>query len=451
MSLIHPQPILRHSAIPPGLASRLADLQASIAALEAERDSILAEYTPSIMNFASILAEHTPSIRTFAPEIIAEIFLRYIENDSTRGPMHLASVCKRWREIALATPRLWTTVAIPKQFSPARAALLMGEFFQRSGTLPVDLLLEGYRLRKLEIHAKYWEEDGATVQSVPSFPLLEELHLDVSFFRTQSTMLTNLRHSPRLKKATIFTWDHIHSSSILSLPWLQLTTLHIATNLTTHLLESLVEVTNVVDLALLLDEPHQTLPNPHHVHIILPLLQKLAISRFALLGFLTAPALEEFFIARSTCNITAMDIGADSFADASTFLLQFPYLSSVHINCEAWGGGPEITVFFLWLQRSSGDILPHLEALSLKTPSDKPISISSLTRMLRARRHHTGRVGHLNKLSLSSESRRTFFEIRQSLDRLREMRAEGMIFELDEVPVYMGDDLDMSTAKLIMS
>ncbi|KDR69851.1 hypothetical protein GALMADRAFT_160319 [Galerina marginata CBS 339.88] len=94
-----------------------------------------------------------PPILTIPFEIAAEIFIFYTNVNSTpldyparlkstkSPPFLLAAVCKTWREIALSTPRLWTTVNIFIS-SIANVPLLTElalDCMSRSGQLPLTV------------------------------------------------------------------------------------------------------------------------------------------------------------------------------------------------------------------------------------------------------------------------------------------------------------------------
>jgi hypothetical protein len=58
-------------------------------------------------------------VLTLPNEIVSEIFLHTLPSalsdhcpSSTQGPLLLGQICRKWREIALFTPALWSNIAL---------------------------------------------------------------------------------------------------------------------------------------------------------------------------------------------------------------------------------------------------------------------------------------------------------------------------------------------------
>ncbi|KAJ7639467.1 hypothetical protein FB45DRAFT_427295 [Roridomyces roridus] len=101
---------------------------------------------------------------TVPPEIITEIFVHCLSSNPDGrprlycAPLLLLRVCRSWREIALAAPRLWTRLAIfaPQWFfsKPGAVDQYVDTWFQRAKALPVSLDFTGYDVQdKNSIHA----------------------------------------------------------------------------------------------------------------------------------------------------------------------------------------------------------------------------------------------------------------------------------------------------------
>ncbi|KDR69831.1 hypothetical protein GALMADRAFT_911673 [Galerina marginata CBS 339.88] len=180
-----------------------------------------------------------PLILTLPFEIAAEIFIFYTDINSTpfdypvrvkstKSPSFLlAAVCKTWREIALTTPRLWTTVNIFIS-SIANVPLLTElalDCMNRSGQLPLTLSITApatvtrldrsirervlalfdvigrfssrwYRL-VLCIHPDLYED---FTDALGCMPLLEDLRLTPIVSQDRSCEADfRLREAPRLK------------------------------------------------------------------------------------------------------------------------------------------------------------------------------------------------------------------------------------------------------------
>ena len=122
-------------------------------------------------------AIHDPFIHKFPPEIASHIFrlsLPTLKNgeDDPKGvhgqwsirkewavPLKLGSVCRKWRELAWATPDLWTTlyIRIKPSMTPSTAESLPGllrEWLGRSGVLPLTIYFFPY-----DNHSDFVSED----------------------------------------------------------------------------------------------------------------------------------------------------------------------------------------------------------------------------------------------------------------------------------------------------
>ncbi|KAJ7769951.1 hypothetical protein B0H16DRAFT_1516892 [Mycena metata] len=112
--------------------SRLSKLDAIIASLTAERQKLQAE--------SDAMAYPILSLPT---EITSEIFRRWCTRRSrshphpSKGPLLLAQICHRWRQIALHTPELWRD----PHFTDGSSVDLFNLWLDRSGNLPLDLEL----------------------------------------------------------------------------------------------------------------------------------------------------------------------------------------------------------------------------------------------------------------------------------------------------------------------
>ncbi|KAJ7659132.1 hypothetical protein DFH06DRAFT_1472567 [Mycena polygramma] len=93
--------------------SRISEIDCEIAKLKAER-AILGDH----------LSNYIYPVMTLPNEIISEIFLQSLDpsdppfhpsNSLLAGPaspLYLGHICQRWRDIAVSTPSLWTTISL---------------------------------------------------------------------------------------------------------------------------------------------------------------------------------------------------------------------------------------------------------------------------------------------------------------------------------------------------
>ena len=95
------------------------------------------------------MAKHSVfPINQFPREILAEIFWNCLPGTNSKQMlkgMRLFSICSSWRQLALATPKLWTTVGMvignPDRDPSATGTQVVNTWLERSGTLPLNLYL----------------------------------------------------------------------------------------------------------------------------------------------------------------------------------------------------------------------------------------------------------------------------------------------------------------------
>ncbi|KAH6917601.1 hypothetical protein BKA70DRAFT_1395315, partial [Coprinopsis sp. MPI-PUGE-AT-0042] len=147
------------------------------------------------------MASSTLTMDQFPAELLAEIFMlnRYESSFlETMAWTAVTQVCRRWRDIALAYPTLWSDITIEAPYTPWIPVML-----ERSAAVAIDLKIrEGNQpliaqafahpsgLRTLELSSKYFSllEDKSEDQiiSVPTDPAaaLEEIVLERSQWLT---------------------------------------------------------------------------------------------------------------------------------------------------------------------------------------------------------------------------------------------------------------------------
>ncbi|KZP27623.1 hypothetical protein FIBSPDRAFT_1040140 [Athelia psychrophila] len=84
-------------------------------------------------------------LRQFPPEVLSEIFLHLtpsynsdVESDDL--PMFLGGICSYWRQVALSTPRLWSTIDVNiKKGTEQPRCELIKLLTARSGACPLDV------------------------------------------------------------------------------------------------------------------------------------------------------------------------------------------------------------------------------------------------------------------------------------------------------------------------
>ena len=203
------------------------------------------------------MAKHSVfPINQFPREILAEIFWNCLpETNSTlmlkrAAPLSVSSICSSWRELVLATPKLWTTVGIilakPDTDLPATAIQVVNTWLECSGTLPLMLYLAqvSYNsplmsnthptlaqsiLFTFYSHSSRWQDVNLFLYGIQSLllprldtPLLRSFHLIGPWQEASHFPFSN---SSRLTKLS---WPSpIDVSKNFQIPWCQISCLNI--------------------------------------------------------------------------------------------------------------------------------------------------------------------------------------------------------------------------------
>jgi hypothetical protein len=98
---------------------------------------------------------HDPFIYSFPPEIASHIFIQYappsalFEKDNRGTPLYLGAVCRKWRQLAWATPRLWSSLLVGFRLrgryncsNESDLPQLVAEWLERSAILPLTIRLD---------------------------------------------------------------------------------------------------------------------------------------------------------------------------------------------------------------------------------------------------------------------------------------------------------------------
>ncbi|KAF7782836.1 hypothetical protein Agabi119p4_2212 [Agaricus bisporus var. burnettii] len=325
-------------------------------------------------------AFRTPARRVY-PEIWAEIFkhcprgskhrrFSEVEDsfDPDGGPLVLTQVCNAWRQIAIATPQLWTTIRLTYQGYSSSQHCLIRLWIQRSGGLPLTVAVIEHKPanRPKSYPPLNWGEDDALYELCSSSRRWKELYLMLPPSNLPWSAFRSIRHElPSLQKLVVnasrgrissdlmvdffeqapllrsVTLDYATSFSMIVLPLAQITRLEF--NLHKHTpasidtcLASLALVPNVRECVFHIgsSEPWTMIPEVHH-----PQLRSLTVVAEPLRDS-TQGGLARFFDNLFLPNLESLFVHSvtngrrwDHYA-TGRFLSRTPTLQTLELKCD---------------------------------------------------------------------------------------------------------------------
>ncbi|KAJ7176925.1 hypothetical protein C8R46DRAFT_1188615 [Mycena filopes] len=302
------------------LDPQIRALQARLASLVRERH----ETTNYVRHHRTILSP----LRRVPPEVLCEIFAWSVYNSGEREepPWYLGHVCRSWRGIALAYPRLWTHLTIGEDLPRIQAQLL------RAGNALLEVYWSGVRNNRntglADLMGPYYrrwrglhlEACEFTDIDAPEWLCMASGHLDqlttVEFTDSEDGNLPDfLSVAPNLRRVILNGLDSTVYSPWIPIPWVQIThyrgTFHP---------ERQAEILEVAQNLLVCSVGFIGIFNPTPL-VTLPRLRRLSTESASFLPYLTTPALQELtslytepeampllssFISSSCCTLTTL-------------------------------------------------------------------------------------------------------------------------------------------------
>ncbi|KAJ7612246.1 hypothetical protein FB45DRAFT_940149 [Roridomyces roridus] len=403
---------------PPALRSRIAEIDAETVGLHARLAILAAERKTIVDALQSVIY---PAVLDLPVEITAEIFLQYftgaqiggddpdVQSDPgwvpPCGPLLLASICRRWREIALSLQAIWSDFFFETRTAFGSTEKLLECWLPRTGTHPLTVALREFNsnnriLTSLSPYMHKVHTFTCTIDPDRSFP---NDHIQLPALRSLNvytvvtldagdhdddaiTPITAFMRLPRLREVTLIRcplpW--------ILLPWAQLTTLDIVRVWDVQLLSVLRQTASLEVLALSKisesDLDDETLVRLAHLRTLkfnryqreVGMLQKLILPslthiEFALPGRRLRwpdPTSHEVLcfvglIQRSACSLRSITISDPTFSDAMACLRAAgPTLEVVKIQDSDWNTF-SMEVFLEQLDSRVADFVPNLKSLSL--------------------------------------------------------------------------------------
>ncbi|KAJ6602791.1 hypothetical protein DFH09DRAFT_1125520 [Mycena vulgaris] len=323
--------------------STLAADRARIAAAEAQ----ILDLQRSIRHLRDRLDSYKYPVLTLPNEIISEIFIHFLPAYplcpplcGSLSPNLLTQICRKWRDVALATPQLWRAVSIRHMGNDvfARQIDMVAAWLNRSGSCALSIRMDEDAIPVLPVdevldlivpHCARWEHAKLVIDSVSYLPFLEgpmpflrQLYLRVDGVLETSPAIS-VRQAPLLRAVTLTDFEY----PTAFLPWSQLTSLTLIATTPTDCWPILQQSANLVHCELIIcgddvPQPPVTIPrleslifwvfdpnDPLTQHLdtfVVPALRTLQIPE-DFLGFQPIQSLTSF-IAKSGCKLQEVRI-----------------------------------------------------------------------------------------------------------------------------------------------
>ncbi|KAJ6456442.1 hypothetical protein C8R45DRAFT_578403 [Mycena sanguinolenta] len=207
-------------------------------------------------------------VLTLPNEITSEIFIHFLPTypeppplAGLASPTSLTHVCSKWRQVALATPALWRAIKLDPEDEPNEQFRHISDaWIRRSGSLPLSLVLNTDNRNFLhEIftdplamaterceHVDLWVSLPALPRIGAPMPMLRSLEFAVYTFGDVFTFY----EAPQLRNVVL----RGRISSLVVLPWIQLTSLTLNYAEVNKCVEILTQTLNLVRCVLIIGD-----------------------------------------------------------------------------------------------------------------------------------------------------------------------------------------------------
>ncbi|KAJ7671011.1 hypothetical protein B0H17DRAFT_197270 [Mycena rosella] len=417
-------------------------------------------------------------------EIISEIFLHCLPDnhtipDTSQPPLLLGRICSMWRDVALATPKLWASLSI--HCTDTADVRLADLWLSRARGYPLRIEVDDHEGEEspnreilLETICRYSAQWQEVTLSVPldalsrlrlegPLPRLERLVIGSEASVSPIQLVTAFSDAPLLREVHLSLDDvgSVQPRSIV-LPWAQLT------SFTGHLLSAeeclyvLREASSLTECNLyhFIDgHPGFTMSLP----LVLPLITKLRLEGSVeqnlvdVLQYLTLPALEFLelrtappstenpatnplllgtlitFLPRSSCPLLEFRLITSRTLHTVLFqcLSAMPTLKVLDITWFSTSHHVHNTI--LQQLHTPSALLPHLQSLSVHytTPPVLPYDDELIAMLFsRSNRNDTAGAARLERFSLSWNGFHLPYPDAQTLDRFKALLGRGMQIHL---------------------
>jgi hypothetical protein len=348
--------------------ARVTDLEAQILHLERSLSALRNEKTL----VQERLDSYKYPVLALPNEIVSEIFMHFLPTyprfpplTGILSPTILTQICRKWREIALGTPALWSVLSYDDDIPSDLRAHVFNMWLNRSRSCPLSLqfglgvvnmtsvlaIIVPHRARWERLEFWFLSPSHLHIFDGP-MPLLRylELYLDPPAVGTTSVVFK----APLLRTVTL----NANAASKIILPWTQLTSLALLYVSPHECVPILQQTSNLVrcKLRFFFD------PNSNHIgpDIMLPCLESLTLSHVDhesvtdFLETLIVPALRSLkiseqlldadpieslavFISKSGCKLEELLIAGNGSMPLSSYCNAFPSIRNISFEERSFG------------------------------------------------------------------------------------------------------------------
>ncbi|KAF9483170.1 hypothetical protein BDN70DRAFT_351780 [Pholiota conissans] len=418
------------------LGDKIQKMQEAIAEIEKERQQWMVH----------VNVNHDDLTRRIPPEITAEIFTFYLSEDTLKicmefgpsksyeikTPLLLSAVSRRWRNIAHATPELWSKVPLRMWSSNMQSLpMLAKEWLERSGQYPLSINIFATDIKSLKsfrelIHVvnqyssrwkdlKFNDESSALSHfssNIEGISNLQTLCLNAWVSRSGRKGCLNLGKFVLQPRCLVI--EHLSSLDEITVDWTKLTDLTVQANSGLSLTDCLEVLRRAPQLTTCNLTPSPSLRNIASLQDSEPILCRHIVNltladRNAdrIFDYLICPSLDTLtisnllagelgidigiFLRKSNCSLTTLNVLADTVPLRNVnFILSCMTISTLcHLHIEINKPNPSLfRDFFNILSKSSSQhqpsYLPDLRSLTIHQVSKDCLEWSSLPRIFNA-------------------------------------------------------------------
>ena len=214
------------------LDKQILDMQSKILVLQTSRSQLLQQRKC----YSRLLSP----LRSLPIEIFGEIF-KYATHDCPRHVLNLSAVCQLWRDAALRTPALWSTLELVDYTAQYNMDSHIDSWIKRAHSYPLSLvirhhngflnpvntaliLLNNHKWRSITLEG---DKSILSILKELRFANLDMLEsFSLQFRNSNLSIPDSLRSAPKLKTLCLDT-NYSLAYDMLPFPWRQLTSLTI--------------------------------------------------------------------------------------------------------------------------------------------------------------------------------------------------------------------------------